>query len=296
MIPASLRHLTCDGWLLFATRFIRLFAYGSLSVVLVFYLVGVGLSEPHIGLLLTLTLAGDTLVSLYLTTRADRLGRGRMLMAGALLMAAAGIVFASTSRFWLLVVAGTIGVISPSGNEVGPFLSDRAGRAVAGDPRPRPGRRYSPGTRWPGRSRRRSARWRRARRRACCSPASCPGPTAIARWCIAVRGARSPAGRALHAPLVRGRAAHSWRAAAAPSDLREPLGARPIDGRRAQARRVVRARLVRRRFRGAELRGVLVLPALRRRSRHARRDLLLGEHPGGNLGAARVDGWRRASA
>ncbi len=25
--------------------------------------------------------------------------------------------------FWLLVVAGTIGVISPSGNEVGPFLS-----------------------------------------------------------------------------------------------------------------------------------------------------------------------------
>src|SRR5207248_4236522 len=27
-----------------------------------------------------------------------------------------------TSRMWLLVVAGTIGVISPSGQEVGPFL------------------------------------------------------------------------------------------------------------------------------------------------------------------------------
>jgi MFS family permease len=123
MIPASLRHLTWDGWLLFATRFIRLFAYGSVSVVLVFYLVGAGLSEPRIGTLLALTLAGDTLVSLYLTTRADRLGRGRVLIAGALLMAAAGIAFASTSRFWLLLVAGTIGVISPSGNEVGPFLS-----------------------------------------------------------------------------------------------------------------------------------------------------------------------------
>jgi len=123
MIPASLRHLTRDGWLLFATRFIRLFAYGSVSVVLVFYLVGAGLSEPRIGTLLALTLAGDTLVSLYLTTRADRLGRGRVLIAGALLMAAAGIAFASTSRFWLLLVAGTIGVISPSGNEVGPFLS-----------------------------------------------------------------------------------------------------------------------------------------------------------------------------
>jgi|KBSMisStaDraftv2_1062788.scaffolds.fasta_scaffold29844_2 MFS family permease len=123
MIPASLRHLTRDGWLLFATRFIRLFAYGSVSVVLVFYLVGAGLSEPRIGTLLALTLAGDTVVSLYLTTRADRLGRGRVLIAGALLMAAAGMAFAATSRFWLLLVAGTIGVISPSGNEVGPFLS-----------------------------------------------------------------------------------------------------------------------------------------------------------------------------
>jgi predicted MFS family arabinose efflux permease len=122
-VPPALQRLTRDGWLLFITRFVRLFAYGSVSVVLVFYLVGAGLSAPQVGTLLTLTLAGDTIVSLYLTTRADRLGRGRVLMAGALLMAAAGGVFASTGRFWLLVVAGTIGVISPSGNEVGPFLS-----------------------------------------------------------------------------------------------------------------------------------------------------------------------------
>jgi MFS family permease len=122
-LPFALRHLSRDTWLLFVTRFIRLFAYGSLSVVLVFYLIGVGLSEPQTGMLLTLTLLGDTLVSLYLTTRADRIGRRRMLVVGALLMAAAGLVFASTRNLWFLVVAGTIGVISPSGNEVGPFLS-----------------------------------------------------------------------------------------------------------------------------------------------------------------------------
>jgi MFS family permease len=122
-IPAALQRLTPDGWLLFATRFIRLFAYGSLSVVLVFYLISVGLSEPQIGLLLTLTLVGDTIVSLYLTTRADRIGRRRMLVLGAVLMAAAGLVFASTRQLWLLVLAGTLGVISPSGHEVGPFLS-----------------------------------------------------------------------------------------------------------------------------------------------------------------------------
>ena len=44
-IPSPLRTLTRDGWLLFLTRFVRLFAYGSLSVVLVFYLISLGLSE-----------------------------------------------------------------------------------------------------------------------------------------------------------------------------------------------------------------------------------------------------------
>src|SRR5258708_17803495 len=122
-LPSALSDLTRDGWLLFLTRFLRLFAYGSLSVVMVFYLIGLGLSESQSGLLLTLTLAGDTVVSLYLTTRADRIGRRRMLVVGAILMAAAGLAFAFTRNYLLLIIAGTIGVISPSGNEVGPFLS-----------------------------------------------------------------------------------------------------------------------------------------------------------------------------
>jgi MFS family permease len=123
LIPIALKGLTRDGWLLFLTRFARLFAYGSLSVILVFYLVGLGLTEAQSGLVLTLTLAGDVVVSLLLTTQADRIGRRRMLVIGAILMAAAGLAFASTSNVFFLIVAGTIGVISPSGNEVGPFLS-----------------------------------------------------------------------------------------------------------------------------------------------------------------------------
>src|SRR6058998_2425779 len=104
LTPAiGLHGLTEDAWLLFATRFIRLFAYGALSVVLVFYLVGLGLTESQTGLLLTSTLVGDTAVSLYLTTRADRIGRRRMLIIGAALMAAAGLVFALTRTWWLLI-------------------------------------------------------------------------------------------------------------------------------------------------------------------------------------------------
>lgn len=122
-MPMVLRALTSDGWLLFVTRFARLFAYGSLSVILVFYLVGLGLTEPQTGLVLTLTLVGDVVVSLYLTTRADRTGRRRMLIVGSLLMAGAGLAFACTSNLFFLILAGTIGVISPSGHEVGPFQS-----------------------------------------------------------------------------------------------------------------------------------------------------------------------------
>jgi len=44
---------------LFTTRIIRLFCYGLLSVVLALYLAQVGLTERQIGLLFTLTLAGD---------------------------------------------------------------------------------------------------------------------------------------------------------------------------------------------------------------------------------------------
>jgi MFS family permease len=126
-IVSKLSHLrqmlTGDGSYLFITRIARMFGYGFLSVVLVLYLEQVGLNQVQIGLLLTLTLIGDAIVSLWITTNADRIGRRRMLIIGAFLMVLAGILFAITRNFVFLLVAATIGVISPSGYEVGPFLS-----------------------------------------------------------------------------------------------------------------------------------------------------------------------------
>jgi MFS family permease len=112
-----------DVPILFSTRIIRLFAYGFLSVILVFYLIEVGLNERAIGLLFSFTLAGDAGISLWLTTSADRIGRRRMLLLGAVLMVFAGTAFLLTRNPILLTVAAIIGVISPSGNEIGPFLS-----------------------------------------------------------------------------------------------------------------------------------------------------------------------------
>jgi MFS family permease len=112
-----------DTALLFTARSVRLFAYGALSVVLALYLHETGMRESVIGLLFTLTLVGDAGVSLWITTTADRIGRKKMLLLGAGLMIMAGAVFTVTSDPTLLIIAAIIGVISPSGNEIGPFLS-----------------------------------------------------------------------------------------------------------------------------------------------------------------------------
>ena len=115
--------MTPDARLLFATRIARMFGYGLLSVVLVLYLVELGIDGVQVGLILTLTLLGDAAISLWLTTHADRLGRRRILLAGSVLMLLAGVVFAFSHDAWILLLAATVGVISPSGNEVGPFLA-----------------------------------------------------------------------------------------------------------------------------------------------------------------------------
>jgi MFS family permease len=116
-------HAGRDVALLFATRAVRLFAYGLLSVVLVLYLAELGHSEARIGTLLSATLLGDGVLSLWLTTHADRMGRRRMLVAGALLVLVAAVVFATARSFPVLLAAAIVGVLSPGGNEVGPFLA-----------------------------------------------------------------------------------------------------------------------------------------------------------------------------
>jgi MFS family permease len=119
----ALKTLSPDGRLLFATRALRMFAYGFLSVVLALYLAEVGLDEARIGNLFTWTLLGDVAISLWIALMADSVGRRKMLLVGTGLMIFAGVVFALTGHLLLLTIAAIIGTISPTGNEVGAFLS-----------------------------------------------------------------------------------------------------------------------------------------------------------------------------
>jgi MFS family permease len=102
---------------------VRSFAYGFLSVVLALYLDAIGLDTTAIGWVFTAALAGGAIMTVVLTAVADRFGRKTLLVVGAILMALAGLVFVATNNPILLAVAAIFGTISPSGKEVGPFLS-----------------------------------------------------------------------------------------------------------------------------------------------------------------------------
>lgn len=117
----SLHESLLDTKLLVLQRLIRMFAYGGSTLVLVRYLSALGFTDGRIGMFMTLTLLGDVAICLVLTLISDRVGRRCILGVGSLLMAASGFLFATMDDYWILVVAATIGIISPAGNETGPF-------------------------------------------------------------------------------------------------------------------------------------------------------------------------------
>ena len=283
--------MTADARLLFATRIARMFGYGLLSVVLVLYLVALGIGGVQVGLILTLTLLGDAAISLWLTTHADRVGRRRILLAGSALMLLAGVVFAVARDPWILLLAATIGVISPSGNEVGPFLAvEQASLSqtlpdsertrifgwynLAGSLATATGAlaagfiaQHDPGGRCQRRSTRTGRSWSATR-------------WSVSRW----RSSSGDSRRRSRCPPRR------------PPRSRRRLGLHRSRGIVLRLVGALLARRVRRRLRDAEPHRLLVPRPLRRRSGHPRRHLLRGEHPGRLLGAAPRRGSPRASA
>jgi predicted MFS family arabinose efflux permease len=102
-----------DTKLLCMQRFVRLFAYGGSTLILVSYLSELGISYSKTGLFMTMTLVGDVLISFCLTLVADGLGRKTILALGAALMAGSGVIFGLSGNYWVLLAAAIFGVISP---------------------------------------------------------------------------------------------------------------------------------------------------------------------------------------
>lgn len=110
-----------DVHLILISHFLRMFACDSATLMFAFYLADLGFSDSWIGLFFTSTLIGDALISLLLTLGVGLLGRRKVGMLGNVLMIVAGLLFTLTDNYWLLLLIAILGVISPRGNEIGPF-------------------------------------------------------------------------------------------------------------------------------------------------------------------------------
>jgi MFS family permease len=119
----SFQWISKDGKLLLTARILRTFAYGFLSIIISIYLKLIGFDGFLIGLILTSTLINSVIFTLVASFYADRIGRRKMLVMYALLMAISGVIFFVTSNYIALIVAGLIGTINVTGTETGAFLS-----------------------------------------------------------------------------------------------------------------------------------------------------------------------------
>jgi len=87
-----------DFVLLFLTRIMRMISYGMLAVVFFQNLFFKGFSEMESSWIQTGIVFGDIFISLYLTTRADKIGRILTLMLGSLLKLITGLVYAESQN------------------------------------------------------------------------------------------------------------------------------------------------------------------------------------------------------
>ncbi len=107
---------------LLITRAFRGFADGVVSVALAGYLSELGYSPTQIGAIVTATLLGSAVLSLFTGLVGDRIDPKRILLGASLLMAATGLGFAGVTAFWPLLVVAFVGTLNPSAGDVSVFL------------------------------------------------------------------------------------------------------------------------------------------------------------------------------
>jgi MFS family permease len=110
------------GRIVLTARAVRAFGDGFVSLTLPLYLLALGYTPWHVGLVSTATLLGSALLSLVAGAYATRIGYRRALIAAALLMAATGFAFGAVHAFWPLLVIAFVGTLNPSSGDVSVFL------------------------------------------------------------------------------------------------------------------------------------------------------------------------------
>ena len=116
------RGASSDAVRILAARGLRAFADGFVSLLLPIYLVELGFSALAIGVIVTSTLIGTALLTLWVGLIANRYSRRRLLLAAAVLMAATGAGFAVVTDFWPLLVIAFVGTMNPTSGDASIFV------------------------------------------------------------------------------------------------------------------------------------------------------------------------------
>jgi predicted MFS family arabinose efflux permease len=113
---------TADARRVLAARGLRAFGDGFVALLVPIYLYDLGFSPLAIGAIVTGTLVGTALLTLWIGIAANRYSRRRLLLAASLLMAATGVAFATVTQFWPLLLIAFIGTMNPTAGDASVFL------------------------------------------------------------------------------------------------------------------------------------------------------------------------------
>jgi MFS family permease len=121
-VSPALHSFPKDARRLFATRGLRGFADGLVSVLLASHLSNLGYSPTEIGAIVTGTLLGSAALTLAVGLLGARLPRRVVLLGASAMMLATGVGFFALTGFWPILVVAAIGTLNPSAGDVSVFL------------------------------------------------------------------------------------------------------------------------------------------------------------------------------
>ena len=115
--------LSKDGKIILANRAIRSVGHGFLAILFGIYLKEIGFQPFHIGLLLSITLVGSSVFTIISSRLAVKYGIRRMLIISLILSVIGLSLYLITTTLFILIIGAAIAFLSPTGRELGPFLS-----------------------------------------------------------------------------------------------------------------------------------------------------------------------------
>jgi MFS family permease len=113
---------SADALYVLAARGMRAFGDGFVALLLPIYLVELGFGALAIGAIVTSTLIGTALLTLWVGWIANRCSRRLLLLAAAILMTATGAGFAVITNFWPLLVIAFVGTMNPTSGDASIFV------------------------------------------------------------------------------------------------------------------------------------------------------------------------------